>query len=75
MVAARPVSGQDQTDADAEPHPAPSRAVDPIDLAARRVRVWSKAGDRWVEAGPARGSLAELVDEATAPILRGYTAE
>lgn len=30
------------------------------------------AGDRWVEAGPARGSLAELVDEATAPILRAY---
>lgn len=29
----------------------------------------------WIEAGPTRGSFARVVDEATAPILRAYSAE
>lgn len=30
------------------------------------------AGSAWIEAGPTRGSLAELVDEAASPILGAY---
>lgn len=33
------------------------------------------AGSVWIEAGPTRGSLAELVDKATAPILEAYARE
>jgi hypothetical protein len=45
-VASRPARGEEEQRA--EPPRAPIRARDPIDLAARRVRVWRQGGDQWV---------------------------
>ena len=47
LVAFRPVYGQGDPDG-TDDVPRPSRSSIPIDLAARRVRVWTQAGHQWV---------------------------